>query len=161
MNIFEELKPGLCGLEQLLALIGSGRRPPMAETLEFDLVEARDGNAVFAGIPSQRAYNFLDIVHGGYAATLLDSACGCAIHSKLSAAQAFATLELKIAFHRALTRDTGLVRAEAQIVSFGRRVAYAEGSLIDGIGRLYASASVTALVFDRDAKPDSDSGSKR
>jgi uncharacterized protein (TIGR00369 family) len=95
------------------------------------------------------------------AATLLDSACGCAIHSKLSAVQAFATLELKIAFHRALTRDTGLVRAEAQIVSFGRRVAYAEGRLVDGIGRLYASASVTALVFDRDAKPGSVSVSKR
>jgi acyl-coenzyme A thioesterase PaaI-like protein len=94
MNIFEELKPGLSGLEQLLALIASGHRPPMAETLEFDLVEARDGYAVFAGTPGQRAYNFLDIVHGGYAATLLDSACGCAIHSKLSAVQAFATLEL-------------------------------------------------------------------
>jgi hypothetical protein len=55
MNIFEELQPGLCGLDQLLALIGSGHRPPMAETLEFDLVEARDGYAVFTGIPSQRA----------------------------------------------------------------------------------------------------------
>ena len=157
MNIFEELKLGLCGLHQLLALIGSGHRPPMAETLEFDLVEARDGYAVFTGIPSQRAYDFLDIVHGGYAATLLDSACGCAIHSKLSAVQAFATLECKIAFHRALTRDTGLVRAEAQIVSFGRRVAHVEGRLVDGEGRLCASASVTALVFDRDAKPGSGS----
>ncbi len=151
MNIFEELKPGLSGLEQLLALIASGHRPPMAETLEFDLIEARDGYAVFAGTPGQRAYNFLDIVHGGYAATLLDSACGCAIHSKLSAVQAFATLELKTAFHRALTRDTGLVRAEAQIISFGRRVAYAEARLVDEKGRLYASASVTALVFERDA----------
>jgi uncharacterized protein (TIGR00369 family) len=88
-------------------------------------------------------------VHGGYAATLLDSAIGCAVHTKLSARQGYTTLELKIAYHRALTRDSGPVRAEGTVLSFGRRAAFAEGRLVDAQGRLCASATSTLLVFDR------------
>jgi uncharacterized protein (TIGR00369 family) len=104
---------------------------------------------VFAGTPGEHAYNPIGTVHGGYAATLLDSACGCAVHSRLSANQAYTTLELKVAYHKAISRNTGLLRAEGRVVSFGRRAAFAEASLTDSEGRLYASATSTLLIFDR------------
>jgi len=88
-------------------------------------------------------------VHGGYAATLLDSACGCAVHSRLSASQAFTTLELKVAYHKAMRADTGPVRAEGLVISLGRRAAFAEATLTDRSGRLLASATSTLLVMDR------------
>ena len=139
---------GLTGLEQLRALIASGRRPGIAVSLDFDLVGVDEGIAVFAGTPGLHAYNPIGMVHGGYAATLLDSACGCAVHASLKANQTYTTLELKIAYHKALTSKTGLVRAEGRVVSIGRRVAFAEGKLVDGSGRLYASATSTLLVIE-------------
>ncbi|MBX7198637.1 MAG: PaaI family thioesterase [Rhodospirillaceae bacterium] len=148
MNVFEEFRD-LSGLEQLRALIKSGRRPPIGDTLGFALVEIDAGRAVFAGTPGPNAYNPLGSIHGGYAATLLDSACGCAVHSKLDASQAYTTLELKIAYHKAMTDRTGEVRATGTVLSFGRRVAFAEAKLTDAAGKLYASATSTLLVFDR------------
>ena len=94
-------------------------------------------------------YNPIGTVHGGYAATMLDSACGCAVHSKLTATQGYTTLELKVAYHRPMTIDTGLVRTEAKLLSFGKRVAFAEATVTDADGRLYASATSTLLIFDR------------
>nr|QQZ52067.1 PaaI family thioesterase [Phenylobacterium glaciei] len=88
-------------------------------------------------------------VHGGFAATLLDSCLGCAVHSKLKAGQGYTTLELKVAYHRAMTKDTGPVRAEGVVINMGRRAAFAEGKLTDLNGRLYATATSTLLVFDR------------
>src|SRR5207253_6191366 len=114
---------GLDGLSQLRELMASGRKPGIAVALHFDLVEVESGRAVFAGTPGEHAYNPIGTVHGGYAATLLDSACGCAVHSRLSASQAYTTLELKVAYHKAITRNTGLLRAEGRVVSFGRRAA--------------------------------------
>ena len=142
-------EPLLDGLALLRSWIADGRRPPMAETLDIALVEADEGRAVFAGTPGRRVYNPLGVVHGGYAATLLDSACGCAVLSRLSAEQTYTTLELKVAFHRALRDDTGPVRAEGTVLSIGRRVAFAEGRVIDANGRLYASATSTLLVMGR------------
>lgn len=139
----------LSGIEQLRELIGSGRRAPIARTLDFDLVEVDDGRAVFAATPTPALYNPIGTVHGGFAATLLDSACGCAVHTKLSAQQAYTTLELKVAFHRALTADTGRVRAEGRVLSFGRKAAWSEARLTDAGGRLYATATSTLLVFER------------
>jgi len=137
------------GLEQLRALIASGRRPGIAESLQFDLVAVDKGFAAFEGVPGQHAYNPIGMVHGGYAAALPDSACGCAVHSRLSVNHAFTTLELKVAYHKAISRNTGLLRAEGRVVSFGRRAAFAEASLTDSEGRLYASATSTLLIFDR------------
>jgi uncharacterized protein (TIGR00369 family) len=148
MNVNESL-PDLSGLEQLRALIASGKRPPIAETLDFNLAEVDEGRAVFVGIPSQRAYNPIGAIHGGYAATLLDSACGCAVHSRLNSTQGYTTLELKVAYHRAMTLDTGPVRAEGVVLSIGRRVAFAEAKLVDLKGQLCASATSTLLVFER------------
>lgn len=138
----------LNGLEQLRSWIASGMQPAIGETLKFSLVEVAEGRAVFAATPGPHAYNPIGSVHGGYAATLLDSACGCAVHSALGIKQGYTTLELKIAYHRGLSSATGLVRAEGKVVSIGRRVAFAEARITDEAGRLYASATSTLLVFD-------------
>ena len=139
----------LSGLELLRGFIAAGKRPPMAVTLGFDLVEIEPGRAVFAGTPAANTYNPLGVVHGGYAATLLDSACGCAVHAQLRANQTYTTVELKVAYHKALTSETGLVRAVGTVLSIGRRVAFAEAKLTDASGRLYASATSTLLVIEQ------------
>jgi uncharacterized protein (TIGR00369 family) len=149
MSLMVDASDGLNGRQQLEALLASGQRPGIVETLDFDLVEVGDGRAVFEGAPSLSVYNPIGSVHGGYAATLLDSACGCAVQSKLSAQQGYTTLELKVAYHRPMSRDTGPVRAEGRVVSLGRRAAFAEATLTDRAGRLYATATSTLLVFDR------------
>jgi uncharacterized protein (TIGR00369 family) len=141
----------MSGLEQMRAYLALGQRPPIAERLEFDLVEIADGRAVFRATPGMHAYNPIGSVHGGYAATLLDSACGCAVHTKLSSSQGYTTLELKVAYHRALTHESGEVRAAGTVLTFGRRVAFAEARLTDDAGRLCASATSTLLVFDKPA----------
>ncbi len=141
--------PNLSGLELLRAMMAAGRRPPIMETLDFELVEIQEGRAVFAGTPGPKHYNPIGSVHGGYAATLLDSACGCAVHSCLSATQAYTTLELKIAYHRGMSGDTGRVRAEGVVLSIGKRAAFAEGKLYDAQRKLLASATSTLMVFDK------------
>jgi uncharacterized protein (TIGR00369 family) len=147
MNMMKETGAGLTGIEQLRSYLSSGKRAGIAVSLAFQLVETADGFAVFEGVPGPHAYNPLGTVHGGYAATLLDSACGCAVHSKLAAGDSYTTLELKIAYHKAITEKTGAVRAEARVLSFGRRVAFSEGKLMDKDGRLLASATSTLLII--------------
>lgn len=149
MSLVEEVGSGLDGLGQLRALIAAGRKPGIAESLRFTLHEVERGRAVFIGTPGDHAYNPIGMVHGGYAATLLDSACGCAVHTCLTATQMYTTLELKVAYHKAITRDTGELRAEGSVVSIGRRAAFAEAKLVDGDGKLYATATSTLLIIDR------------
>ena len=149
MSILELAEAPLSGLDQLRAWMAGGRQPAIGETLGFKLVEAEEGRAVFEGIPGLHVYNPIGTVHGGYAATLLDSACGCAVHSRLTAAQAHTTLELKVAYHKAMRADTGPVRAEGRVISLGRRTAFAEATLTDAEGRLLATATSTLLVMDR------------
>lgn len=133
------------GLERVRALLAAGGRPPIGDRLEFALVEVELGRAVFEGVPGRFAYNPMGIVHGGYAATLLDSACGIATASQLDPGETFTTLELKVAYHRAMDERTGTVRAEGKVVTMGRRVAYCEARLTDSQGRLVASATSTLL----------------
>jgi len=137
------------GLEQLQHWIASGKRFGIGESLQFDLVEAGDGFAAFEGVPGDHAYNPIGTVHGGYAATLLDSACGCAVHSKLAPGINYTTLELKVSYHKAITRLTGRVRAEATVLSIGRRAAFAEAKLFDAGKKLLASATSTLLVISQ------------
>jgi len=137
------------GREQLEAMMARGDIVSIGATLGFALVEVRDGFAAFEATPSRHVYNPIGTVHGGYAATLLDSACGCAVHSRLSASQSYTTLELKVAYHKAMTGKTGLVRAEGRVITLGRRAAFAEATLKDTAGRLYASATSTLLVIER------------
>ncbi len=136
------------GAEQLRALMRSGSIANIGDTLRFALVEVDVGRVVFEGTPGLHVFNPIGTVHGGYAATLLDSACGCAVHSALSATQRYTTLELKVAYHKAMTESTGPVRAEGRVVTIGRRAAFAEARLVDANGTLYASATSTLLVMD-------------
>jgi uncharacterized protein (TIGR00369 family) len=141
--------PGDSGLEKLRALIASGRSPGLVGLLGLALVEVEEGRAVFEGVPGLHVYNPIGSVHGGYAATLLDSACGCAVQSRLGPSQGHTTLELKVAYHKAMSADTGLVRAEGLVLSMGRRAAFAEAKLTGADGKLYASATSTLLIVDR------------
>jgi uncharacterized protein (TIGR00369 family) len=130
--------PAPYGLQQLRAWIAAGKRPPIAETLQFYLLEADEGRAVFGGVPGVHAYNPFDVAHGG-----------CAVQSLLSETRAYTTIELKVSLHRALSAASGEVRAEATVLSMGSRVAFAQGRLTDSEGRLCASATSSLLVFDR------------
>lgn len=136
------------GLGFLSAMIaGKLPQPPISEILGFHLIEAENGRAVFEGIPEDRHYNPIGTVHGGYAATLLDSALGLAIFSTLHKGDTWTTLELKINYVRGMTKDTGPVRAEGRIIHRGRTVATSEGDLKDASGKLYAHATTTCMIF--------------
>jgi uncharacterized protein (TIGR00369 family) len=140
---------GLSGLEYVRR-IAAGRipPPPIAVTLNMSIVSVEPGRAVFAGEPGEEHYNPIGVVHGGYAATLLDSALGCAVHSTLAAGEAYTTLTLETKFARAITRDNARVRASAEVVHRGRRQATAEGRLTDvATGKLLAHATSTCMVM--------------
>ncbi len=149
MNAADAATHGPSGLEQLRTLLGGDRKAGIGATLAFAMVEAEAGRVLFEGTPGPEVYNPIGTVHGGYAASLLDSACGCAVHSRLKAGQGYTTLELKVAYHKAMTADTGPVRAEGKVVTLGRRAAFAEARLTDAAGTLLASATSTLLVFER------------
>ena len=147
MSMVDEIGLHLSVLEQLRGLMAAGRRPGIGDTLGFTIVQVDEGVVTFEGAPDESVYNPIGTVHGGYAATLLDSACGWAVHSKLAPGQGYTTLELKVAYHKAMTSKTGVVRAEGRVISFGRRAAFAEARLTDAQGRLYASATSSLLVI--------------
>ena len=136
------------GLEFLKAIIaGKMPAPPIARTLNYGLVEIEPGRAVFAGVPTTEHYNPLSCVHGGYIATLLDSAMGCAIHSKLEAGQFYTTLEFKVNFVRPVLETTGEVRAIGTLLHLGKRSATSEAKLVDAAGKVYAHATTTCLIL--------------
>ena len=140
---------GRSGLQIFQALLaGEIAPPPMAVTLHFTLLRIESGFAVFQGQPGFSYYNPMGTVHGGWFATMLDTAMGCAVHSTLPAGKAYTTLELKLNLVRALTDAVPLVRAEGRLVHGGRQVATAEGRLVGPDRKLYAHASTTCLVFD-------------
>jgi len=154
-----QLAPGLARPEQVAELSGleildemvAGRLPPppITDTLDFLLLRASHGEATFQGTPKLKHYNPLGGVHGGWFATLLDSALGCAVMAALPAGQSYTTLELKINLVRGLTLKVPVVRAIAKTVHVGKQVATAEAQLIGHDGKLYAHASTTCLVFAR------------
>lgn len=135
-------------LAKIQGLIAQGGRPPIGHTLGFQLVDAGDGWAAFEGVPGPEHYNPAGAVHGGYAATLLDSACGISVVTKLEDGQGMTTLELKTSYLKAMTDKTGKVRAEGRVISMGRRVAYTEAKLTDEGGRLLATATSTLLLLN-------------
>jgi uncharacterized protein (TIGR00369 family) len=140
---------GKTGLEMIQALLaGELPPPPICESLDFTLVEVDFGRAVFQGRPLMRHYNPLGTVHGGWFATLLDSAAGCAVHTALPAGKAYTTAELKFNVVRPLTDKVPLVRAEGQVIHLGGRMATAEARMTGADGKLYAHASTTCFVFD-------------
>jgi uncharacterized protein (TIGR00369 family) len=140
----------LNGLEVFEAIF-AGRlpRPPIGDTLDFVPIRIERGLAVFQGRPQEKHYNPMGSVHGGWFATLLDSAVGCAVQSTLPAGKGYTTLELKLNIVRALTDAVPLVRAEGRVLHAGRQVATAEGRLVGPDDKLYAHATTTCLIFDR------------
>ena len=138
----------MSGLEFLRA-IRDGRlpAPPIAELLGFRLVEVEPGHAVFEVIPGEQHYNPIGVVHGGLAMTLLDSAMGCSIHAQLPSGTGYTTLEAKANLVRAIVAGTGALRAIGKLIHAGKRVATAEGRLVDREGTLYAHATTTCLVL--------------
>ena len=138
----------LSGLEYMRQLLTGEREPSgMARLMNMRLVEVEEGRAVFAVEPDERHYNGLGIAHGGLAATLLDSALGCAINTVMPAGRVFTTLEMKINYVRPMRRETGEVRCEAEVLHAGGRVATAEGRILDGAGTLYAHGTATCMLF--------------
>ncbi len=128
-------------------LAGRLPAPPIAEALGFCLSEVELGRAVFGYEPVAAHFNPLGSIHGGIAATLLDSVMGCAIHSTLKAGNGFTTLEIKINYVRAMTDKTGKVRAEGKVINVGSRIATAEGRLVDAAGKLLAHGTTTCMIL--------------
>lgn len=136
------------GLEFLRG-ISAGRypMPPMSAVIPVAPLEIEFGRGAFRAVPDERFYNTIGSIHGGYAATLLDTAMGCAVHSTIQAGEGYASLEIKIAYHKPITPHTGELRIEGRIVSRGARVAAAEGRITDAKGELIASGTTTCLIF--------------
>jgi uncharacterized protein (TIGR00369 family) len=139
---------GLSGLEFLKKIVsGEFAPPPIGILMGFRIAEVSEGHAVFTVEPADYHYNPIGVVHGGVAATLLDSAMGCAVHSTLPAGAAYTTLEIKVNYVRPMTAKTGQVRCEAKALHVGGRTALAEGRVVDANGKLYAHGTTTCIIF--------------
>jgi uncharacterized protein (TIGR00369 family) len=136
------------GLEFLRGLIeGRVPRPPIADVLNFYLIEVERGRAVFQGAPQADCFNPIGSIHGGWAATLLDSCMGCAVHTTLPAGQGYTTVEFKLNLVRPIMPEVGPLRAEGNVVNGGRTIATAEGRLFGPDDKLYAHGTETCLIF--------------
>ena len=144
-----EVMAAMAGIDFVRAVFdGRLPAPPIMQSIEpFDST-AEPGVVVMHSTPGFRHYNPIGSVHGGYAATLLDSAMGLAVHSTLPAGTGYTTLEFKVSFIRGMTENTGPVRTEGRILNVGRRAATAEARITDANGRLLAHATTTCLVFE-------------
>ncbi len=138
----------MSGLEYMQKLM-RGELPvsPMGELIGFRIVEISEGRAVLELDSLERFYNGLGIVHGGIAATLLDSALGCAINTMMPAGKVFTTLEMKVNYVRPLRSEIGTARCEANVIHAGRQTATAEGRIVDSTGKLYAHGTATCMLF--------------
>jgi uncharacterized protein (TIGR00369 family) len=138
----------MAGIEFLRAMRdGKLPPPPIAQLLGFKLVEVEPGRAVFEVQPGERHYNPIGVVHGGLAMTLLDSAMGCSVQTQMPAGGGYTTLEAKTNLVRAITAETGLLRAIGKVLHVGKRIATAEARLEDKAGKLYAHATTTCIVL--------------
>jgi uncharacterized protein (TIGR00369 family) len=144
-----QVMASMTGLEFMQAMV-EGRLPaaPITGTMGFLVTKVDKGYALAEAVPSFAYYNPIGTVHGGYAATLMDTVLGVSVHTMMEKGQGYTTLEFKISFIKAITRDTGPIRAEGRVISVGRRAATAEAHLRDAGGRLLAHATTTCLVFD-------------
>lgn len=144
-----EMVAGKTGLEVMQAMLaGALPFPHIADTLDFSLVEVAPGKAVFQGTPQLKHYNPLGSVHGGWYATLLDSALGCAVHTLMPVGRAYTTAELSVNIVRAASHKTGPLRAIGTVIHCGRQLATAEARIVGPDGKLYAHATTTCLVFE-------------
>ena len=140
---------GKTGLQQMQAML-AGELPfaPIARTLDFSLIGVEPGVALFQGKPGPAHFNPMGSVHGGWFATMLDSALGCAVHTLMPAGRGYTTAELSVNFVRGLSPKVGRVRAEGKVIHCGKQLATAEARLFGPDGTLFAHATTTCLVFD-------------
>ena len=138
----------LSGLEYLQRLFGRDSRPaPICALMDFRVVKFEYGLAVFEGTPREFHYNPVGVVHGIFAAALLDSALGCCVHTTLKPGFGSTTIELKINYVRALSSESGLVTSVGRTINVGSRIATAEARLTGADGRLYAHGTSTCMIF--------------
>ena len=148
------IREGLTGLQYFKRMVaGEVPPPPMLALLGIRLIEAEEGRVVFTGTVAPEHYNGMGVAHGGYAATLLDSALGCCINTMMPPGKRFTTLELKVNLTRPLTHGVGPVFCEAKVVHLGGRTATSEGRIVDGNGKLYAHGTTTCIVVDAPRGP--------
>lgn len=138
----------LSGLEQMEKVVSDDRfRPSISVTLDFELTKVEAGKAMFTGHPSDKHMNPIGSVHGGYAATLLDSALGCSIHTTLEPGERYTTVDLNIKYIRAIQPGIGAVFSTGEVVHKGRRIATADATLVDKNGKLLAHGSTTCIIL--------------
>ena len=135
------------GLTQMRALVAGRGGSGMGALMAMDGGEASEGKMTMHALPGAQHGNPIGIVHGGFAATLLDSAMSCAVHTTLSADETYVTTDLHISFVRAITPATGRVTARGETVSRGRRLATARGELVDSNGKLLATGIATCMIM--------------
>jgi uncharacterized protein (TIGR00369 family) len=144
-----DTRQGLSGIDYFRKMLaGDLPSPPMLELFDIRLVEVEPGRVVFTATAEERFYNGTGVAHGGFAATLLDTALGCAINATMPPGRRFTTLELKINLTRPLTKEAGLLRCEASVVHVGGRTATSEGRIVDRNGKLYAHGTTTCIVVE-------------
>ena len=149
-----QIRESLSGLEFFQRmLLGDVSGPNLLTLLGIRLVHVEKGHVKFAGVAREAFYNGLGIAHGGFAATMLDSALGCAINTMQPAGRVFTTLELKINYTRPLTEQAGEVIAEARVIHIGKRTGTSEGRIIDKDGVIYAHGTTTCIVVERKSTP--------
>jgi uncharacterized protein (TIGR00369 family) len=143
------IREGLSGLDYFKKLVAEQVEPPaMLKLLGIRLTEAEHGRVVFTATVDESHYNGLGVAHGGFAATLLDSALGCAINSTTPPGRRFTTLELKVNLTRALTVGVGEILCEGKVIHVGRSTGVAEARIVDRSGRLYAHATTTCIAVE-------------
>lgn len=137
----------LSGLEYLKQRIDDWHGSPMAETMNMRLIAVTEGTATFEAHPSPKYYNPQQRVHGGYAATLIDSALGCAVQTRLAAGVGYGTIELKVNYVRKIDAAVGRLTCTGSVIHAGRTMFTAEAKVVDDNGKLYAHGSGTFLVY--------------
>jgi uncharacterized protein (TIGR00369 family) len=149
-----DTRRGLSGIDYFRKMMaGELQAPAMLDLLGIKLVEVQPGHVVFTATCEERFYNGTGVAHGGFAATLLDTALGCAINSAMPAGRRFTTLELKVNLTRPITKEAGLLRCEAAVVHVGGRTATSEGRVVDASGKLYAHGTTTCIVVESPRGP--------
>jgi uncharacterized protein (TIGR00369 family) len=144
----------MSGIDYFRKLMAGELPPPaMLDLLGIKLVDVEPGRVVFTATAEERFYNGTGVAHGGFAASLLDTALGCAINSAMPVGRRFTTLELKVNLTRPLTKEAGLLRCEASIVHVGGRTATSEGRIVDANGKLYAHGTTTCIVVEAPKGP--------
>jgi uncharacterized protein (TIGR00369 family) len=122
--------------------------PPLVTLLGLKLIEAEAGRVTFTGVAREAYYNGMGVAHGGFAATMLDSALGCAINTMMTAGRSFTTIDLQIHYTRPLRVEAGELRCTATVVHVGSRTATSEGRIVDADGRVYAHGTTTCILVE-------------